>query len=274
MIIFSNCKINIGLNVVNKRNDGFHNLETIFYPLPLFDVLELIDADKTELTLLGLPVPGDVANNIVLKAYQLLKKEFPRLPSVHFYLLKNIPIGAGLGAGSANGTNALLALNKKYQLQLNKDQLSQFALQLGSDCPFFIENQPVTASGRGEQMQPIRLELSNYELILVNPGIPISTPWAFQQIQPQLPAASLKELIALPITEWKNLIKNDFEKPVFKAHPEIARIKEQLYANGALFSLMSGSGSTIFGLFDKNSNPRLSFPDNYFVKTISLSEQE
>lgn len=270
MISFSNCKINIGLNVVNKREDGFHNLETVFYPLPLYDVLELIDAEKTSLTLKGLPIPGNIEDNIVLKAYHLLKKDFPGLPPVHFFLLKNIPAGAGLGAGSANGAFALIALNKKYNLNLSTPQLLNYALQLGSDCPFFIINKPCFATGRGENLQPVALDLSAYKLIIVNPGIHIPTPWAFKQLIPVKPAESLQQLIQLPVKEWENKIVNDFEPIVFKAHPQIEIIKNKLCEAGAKFSLMSGSGSTVYGLFEKDEILNLDFPTDYFVKELDL----
>lgn len=270
MISFSNCKINIGLKIVGKRGDGYHDLETVFYPLPLYDLLELMDAGETSITTYGLPIPGNTADNIVLKAYHLLKKKFPDLPPVHFHLLKNIPAGAGLGAGSANGANTLLALNKKFHLNLSTSQLINYALQLGSDCPFFILNQPAFATGRGEMMENVFLDLSKYQLVIVNPGIHISTPWAFQQLQPKQPENSLRELIAKPVEEWKHFITNDFETPVFKAHPEVEAVKNKLYEQGAVFALMSGSGSTVYGLFEKDFQPVFKFPENYFVKVLNL----
>lgn len=272
MIVFSNCKINIGLNIVSKRDDGYHDLETIFYPLPLYDVLELIDAAETSLTIKGLPIPGNIDDNIVLKAYHLLKKDFPQLPPVHFYLLKNIPAGAGLGAGSANGAFTLIALNRKFRLNLSTGQLIHYALQLGSDCPFFIINQPCFATGRGENMQSLSLDLSAYKIVIVNPGIHISTPWAFKQLVPAAPETSLQQLITMPVEEWKHSINNDFEAAVFKTHPEVEAIKIKLYEAGAAFAIMSGSGSTVYGLFDSKQKTSFDFPENYFVKTIELKE--
>jgi 4-diphosphocytidyl-2-C-methyl-D-erythritol kinase len=254
---------------VNKRSDGYHNIETVFYPLPLYDVLELTDAKETSLSLYGLPVPGNIDDNIVLKAYRIIKKDFPKISSVHFHLLKNIPVGAGLGAGSANGANALLALNKKFELNLSTKQLVQYALQLGSDCPFFIINQPVFACGRGEKMTEISLHLSNYQIVIVNPNIHISTPWAFQQQLPQPPKKSLQNLITMPIAAWKNFITNDFESAVFKAYPEIEKIKNHLYEQGAVFALMSGSGSTVYALFEQNKKPVLHFDKHYYYKLLS-----
>lgn len=273
MISFSNSKINIGLNIVSKRADGYHDLETVFFPLPLYDVLELSDADKTSLTMLGLFIPGNKEDNIVLKAYHLLKKDFKDLPPVHFYLLKNIPAGAGLGAGSANGAYALIALNKKFYLNLSADQLINYALQLGSDCPFFIINRPCFATGRGEIFESVSMNLSNYKMVIVNPGIHISTPAAFSRIVPATPSKPLPVLVSKPITEWKDHIINDFEPVVFKAYAEIEAIKYKLYEAGAVFALMSGSGSTVYGLFQKEVSPSLNFPENYFVKSLNFNPE-
>ena len=256
--------------MVSKRKDGFHNLETFFYPIPLYDVLELIDAAQTSLTLKGLEIPGNIEDNIVLKAYNLIKEDIPALPPVHFYLLKNIPVGAGLGAGSANGAFALIALNKKFQLNLSEKQLINYALQLGSDCPFFIMNQPTYANGRGEKMQAASVNLSRYKILLVNPGIHISTSWAFKQLQPVPPSHHLQDLIVKPIEEWKDYIINDFEKVVCKVHPEIECIKNKMYEAGATFALMSGSGTTVFGLLEKEILPALTYSKNYFTKMIDL----
>ncbi len=270
MIRFSNCKINIGLYVTEKRPDGYHNLETVFFPLPLYDVIELIDAPQTDITVMGQSIPGSSENNIIIKAWNLLKKDFPDLPPVHFYLLKNIPAGAGLGAGSANGAYTLSALNQKYSLGLTETQLLYYALQLGSDCPFFILNQPSLATGRGELFQKVKVDLTHYEIVIVNPGIHISTPWAFSQLGPHTETVSLEEYIKKPIGTWKETIRNDFEQVIFNAYPEIAAIKHELYRSGAIFAAMSGSGSTIYGIFEKSSTVRLKFPVAYFVKQLNL----
>ncbi|MBO9619414.1 MAG: 4-(cytidine 5'-diphospho)-2-C-methyl-D-erythritol kinase [Niabella sp.] len=270
MVVFSNCKINLGLHITGKRPDGYHDIETVFYPLPVYDVLELIPADTTALHLYGHPIPGNKEDNIILKAYALLKQQFPDLPPVAFHLLKNIPVGAGLGAGSANGTFALKALDQFFGLQLTPQQLLHTALALGSDCPFFVINQPCYATGRGEALAPISLDLKNYYLLIVNPGIHISTPWAFRQLSPASPVLSLKEAIRKPVTKWVQWITNDFEAVVFKEYPEIKQIKETLHKSGAFFTLMAGSGSTVFGLFEKEPKPP-AFPEHYFVKTVSLT---
>ncbi|MFV0606433.1 MAG: 4-(cytidine 5'-diphospho)-2-C-methyl-D-erythritol kinase [Niabella sp.] len=271
MILFPNCKINIGLQVISKREDGYHNLETVFFPLPVFDVLEMLDADTTSISLYGVPIPGNSEDNIVLKAYKILKNDFPDLPPVHFHLLKNIPAGAGLGAGSANGAFALTGINKKFNLGLSQAQLINYALQLGSDCPFFILNKPCLATGRGENMRPIPLDISNYKIIIINPGIHVATPWAFKQLQPATPQKSLEQIVLHPVNEWKHTITNDFETAVFAAHSQVEAIKKSLYNAGAVFALMSGSGSTVYGIFEKDANPVLNLPTSYFIKTVYLN---
>lgn len=228
-----------------------------------------MEEKATTISVLGNLVPGNTEDNIVLKAWYLLKKDIPALPPVHFWLLKNIPVGAGLGAGSANGAYALIALNNKLHLNLSTEQLSSYALQLGSDCPFFIKNKPCFASGRGELLEEISPDLSGYKIVIVNPGIHVSTPLAFSQVRPQPAPVNLKEAISRPVAEWKNIITNDFEAPVIKLHPEIGAIKQSLYDAGADFALMSGSGSTVYGLFKQNINPELN-SSNYFTKTISF----
>lgn len=271
MVFFSNCKINLGLHITAKRADGFHDLETVFYPLPLYDVLELMPSAETELLLYGLPIPGSKENNIVWKAWQLLQQDLPELSPVRFHLLKNIPAGAGLGAGSANGATALMALNRFFDLRLPQKQLLQYALRLGSDCPFFIINSPCYATGRGEALQPISLNLVEYFLVVVNPGIHISTPWAFSRITPAPPVHALKTLADQPPSQWEQLVTNDFEQLVFEAYPEVHTIKTQLLSMGAVFAAMTGTGSTVFGLF-KHRPETISFPETYFVKCISLNE--
>ncbi|MFT3902076.1 MAG: 4-(cytidine 5'-diphospho)-2-C-methyl-D-erythritol kinase [Niabella sp.] len=271
MVSFPNCKINIGLHITRRRQDGFHDLETVFYPLPFCDALELLQSDTgTQLYLYGQTIPGNEADNIVLKAFHLLKKDFSTLPDVAIHLLKNIPVGAGLGAGSANGAFALKMLNEMFGLQIPEDRLLQYALQLGSDCPFFIYNRPCYAHGRGENLTPLALDLSGYQIVVINPGIHISTPWAFKQIKPALPSWQLSNLPNIPVTSWKDYVINDFEEVVFKEYPVVANIKQTLYDCGAVFALMSGSGSTVYGLFAKGDLSLPAFPETYFVKAIRL----
>lgn len=249
MIRFPNAKINLGLNILEKRPDGYHNLETIFYPLQLHDALEFQTAQNLHLEVSGASVPGLPEDNLVMKAYHLLKKDFQRIPDLHIHLLKHIPTGAGLGGGSSDASHLLLMLNEAFQLDLNQETLMAYALQLGSDCPFFILNRPCFAESRGEILQPIHLDLSSYFFVLVKPELAVSTAWAFSQITPSKPSNSLSKLIQEPISDWKEALKNDFEAPVFAAHPFLSQIKQSLYDAGAVYSAMSGSGSTIYGLY-------------------------
>lgn len=251
MIQFPNCKINLGLSILAKRADGYHELETVFYPIAVSDALEILPSNNLALTQTGIAVPGDPAQNLCLKAYHLLKKDFPQLPPVQMHLQKNIPMGAGLGGGSSDGTSALLILNQQFSLGLNDSQLIQYASQLGSDCPFFVYNKACHATGRGEVLAPIGLDLSNFQFLLVHPGIHISTAWAFQQLNPHTKSESIQSIIEKPISEWKALLINDFEAPVFKAEPSLSEIKSKLYQLGAIYASMSGSGSSIFGIFPK-----------------------
>jgi len=276
MIVFPNCKINLGLNIVRKRKDGFHDLETFFYPLNICDAVEIIQTNDSNYvnnityTSTGLAIAGNEQNNLCIKAYQLLKKDFPLLPSIKMHLHKNIPMGAGLGGGSADGAFVLKLLNQKFNLQLSQQQLINYALQLGSDCPFFIINKPCFATSRGEKMNEININLSAYKLLLVNPQIHISTSWAFANIQPTIPSKSIQQIITQPIHTWKNELVNDFEKPVFQQHTSIYSIKNEMYKMGALYAAMSGSGSTIFGIFEKEKKLSYSFPKNYFVQEIAV----
>lgn len=270
MLLFPNCKINLGLRILNKREDGFHNLETVFYPISINDALEIIPAAGIDLhfSQTGLTVDGNEADNICVKAYHLLKKDFPQLPGIKMHLHKAIPMGAGLGGGSADGAFLLQLLNTKFQLQLTQQQLINYALQLGSDCPFFIINKPCFATGRGEIMEPIALDLSAYKIAIINPGIHVNTGWAFSQLTPAVPAKSILQIIAQPIQTWKDELKNDFEESVFAAHPSIQSIKKILYSNGALYAAMSGSGSTVFGIFEKAVTLKMFEEKGYFVKLV------
>jgi 4-diphosphocytidyl-2-C-methyl-D-erythritol kinase len=285
MLSFPNCKINLGLQILHKREDGFHNLATVFYPAGWKDIVEIVRKDDKStkaddspftfhhspitFTSTGLAVAGDPQNNLCIKAYELLKKDFPSLPPVQMHLHKTIPMGAGLGGGSADGAFTLKLLNEKFQLGLTVQQLINYALQLGSDCPFFILNQPCYATGRGEVLEPIALDLGAYQLVLVNPGIHVNTGWAFAQLQlKDAPRPDLRTIVQQPITTWKDQLINDFEAPVCKVHPEIAAIKQQLYDAGALYASMTGSGSTVFGVFEKKEKLDLVFNKNFIQKII------
>jgi 4-diphosphocytidyl-2-C-methyl-D-erythritol kinase len=256
MIQFPNCKINLGLAILEKRTDGFHDLETVFYPVALKDSLEIVlnnhpNNDAVEFTSTGNPIPGDVSGNLCIKAYHLLKKDFPQITAVKIHLHKRIPMGAGLGGGSSDGAFTLLMLNDLFELKLTQAQLINYAAQLGSDCPFFILNQACHARGRGEILAPIAIDLNNYSFALIHPGISISTAWAFQQIKPSQKEKTILEIIQAPIQSWKNNLVNDFEKPVFEANPSLEIIKNELYHQGALYASLSGSGSSLFGIFPK-----------------------
>jgi len=268
MVLFPNAKINLGLNVVQKRPDGYHDLETVFYPVNLKDALEVIESSESSFHLSGLPVNGNTDDNLCLKAYKLLKKHFPDLPCVTIYLHKAIPMGAGLGGGSANGAFMLSILNDKFQLHLTQQQLINFALQLGSDCPFFIINKPCFATGRGENLLSAEVDLSAYKIILVNPGIHISTKAAFSDLIPGIPEKSIRQIISQPISTWKNELVNDFEMNVFKLFPQIKEIKNNLYNAGAIYASMTGSGSTIFGIFEANVHLNFSFHEKYSYITL------
>ena len=271
MVRFPNCKINLGLHILGKREDGFHNLQTVFYPIAFTDVLEVLPSKNTtiEFTATGLAVDGKAADNLCIKAYHLLKQSFPQLPVVKIHLHKVIPLGAGLGGGSADAAFMIQLLNEKFQLNLSREQMINYALQLGSDCPFFILNKPCFATGRGEVLEAISVDLSAYTIVLINPGIHINTGWAFSKITPTLPVQSIKTIIQQPIHTWKDELKNDFESAVFTAHPAIKSIKETLYAHGAIYAAMSGSGSTVYGIFQKPADiPRFE-KLNYFIKIIN-----
>ena len=275
MIVFPNCKINLGLRILSKRTDGYHDLETVFYPLSFYDALEVIpdevkdlNASRVLFSNSGLSINGNTNDNLCIKAYNLLKKDFPQLAGIQMHLHKAIPSGAGLGGGSADAAFTLKLLNEKFNLALSTDQLINYALQLGSDCPFFIINKPCFATGRGEILEPITIDLSSYKFVIVNPRIHINTASAFSGISPSLPLKPVKEIIQQPLETWKNELINDFEKTVFSKQPEIGNIKNKLYDSGAFYASMSGSGSTVYGIFEKDYVPKFNFPSNYFVKEI------
>lgn len=279
MVVFPNCKINIGLRIGSKRADGFHNLSTIFIPIPLTDALEILPANSATgkqviYTQSGNAIDSNEADNLCIKAYYLLQKDYPLLPAIHMHLHKAIPMGAGLGGGSADASFTLQLLNNQFQLNLSTSQLINYSLQLGSDCPFFIINKPCRATGRGEILEELIVDLSAYKIMLINPGIHINTGWAFKQLQlsgANYSSHNVKDIINEPIETWKNHLTNDFELPVFEHHPEIKKIKEILYSHGAKYAAMSGSGSTMYGIFEKDSIPTIKFQENYFLKTLQLS---
>jgi 4-diphosphocytidyl-2-C-methyl-D-erythritol kinase len=253
MLCFPNCKINLGLYVTRKRQDGYHDIETVFYPVQWNDVLEAVPSAQINLHLSGRAITGNHENNLVWKAYQMLLLNYPdKVRDLDIYLHKVIPMGAGLGGGSADGAFMLKLVNDCCGLNLSSKQLESYALQLGSDCPFFINNRPGFASGRGEQITDLAIDLSGYSLQLVCPEVHVSTGKAFQMIQPRVAPYDLRQLNTLPVEQWKEKIGNDFEAPVFEQYPVLADIKAQLYRQGAIYASMSGSGSALYGLFRKN----------------------
>jgi 4-diphosphocytidyl-2-C-methyl-D-erythritol kinase len=251
MVTFPNAKINLGLNIIEKRSDGFHNIESVFYPIKWCDALEMIKSDTFSFTSSGLEIPGNQESNLIVKAYNLLKNEGILKQSVSIHLHKVLPMGAGIGGGSADGAFTLRMLNEIFELNLSVSQLQNFAAQLGSDCPFFIENQPKFCFGKGTEFEQVDLDLSGKYLVLVNPEIHISTAEAYSGINPKMPEVSIKEIISKPISEWKGILKNDFEENIILNHPKIGNVKEELYKIGAIYASMTGSGSTVFGIFEK-----------------------
>lgn len=252
MITFPNAKINLGLNIVEKRPDGYHNLETIFYPIPLRDALEIVPSSgkSTSVNLAGIEIEDDPENNLVMKAFRLLEKEF-ELPPIDIFLEKIIPFGAGLGGGSSDASCMLQLLNSQFDLKIQDDELIRYAAKLGADCPFFIKNRPMYATGIGDMLEEVDLSLKGYHFALIKPDIFVSTKEAYSKVKPMKPATNLKVIVKKPVEEWKDLMVNDFERSVFDAHPRIGDIKETLYDRGAVYASMSGSGSSVFGLFKK-----------------------
>ncbi len=257
MIRFPIAKINLGLYVTEKRPDGYHNLETVFFPVAgMKDVLEAVPAKGQfpEMHLSGLPVSGNREDNLVWKAYDLLRRKFPeKIPALDWHLHKAIPMGAGLGGGSSDGAQALLLLDDLCGLKIPEKELLELALALGSDCPFFIYGKPCFARGRGEKMEPLNLSLAGYRIEIFPAKIHVSTGKAFGMMQPRPAPFDLRQLPEIPVSEWKNTIGNDFEAPVFALHPELAEKKKSLYEQGAVYAQMSGSGSALFGIFEKKT---------------------
>lgn len=254
MITHPIAKINLGLNIVNRRPDGYHDLETVFYPVPISDKLEVTSAAPTvasdcTLTLGGIPVEGDTEHNLVVRAYRILQHDIPTLPPITIRLEKNIPTQAGMGGGSSDATFMLRMLNDMFSLGLDTDRLCDYALRLGADCPFFVEARPAYAEGIGERLTPIPLNLSGWYLAVVRPDIPVSTREAFSLVRPCRPPRCCRDIVSQPVETWREVLTNDFEQSVFNLHPELGAVKQQLYDMGAAYATMSGSGSSLIGLF-------------------------
>ena len=277
MISFPIAKINLGLNVVEKRPDGYHNLQTVFYPVPIKDALEVQVMDEAfpsdydcDMKVTNITIEGDEQRNLVVRAYQLLKQDFPTLPRIHTHLWKGIPTQAGMGGGSSDCAYMMLLLNQQFQLGLTDEQLIEYAAKLGADCAFFILSRPCYAEGIGEKLQPIDLSLSGYYIAVVRPDIPVPTKEAFSRIRPHYPAQNCRETVMQPIDTWRDTLINDFEESVFALHPEIGDIKQRLYDMGATYAAMSGSGSALFGLFKKQPDSLSQAFPNMFTFCNSL----
>lgn len=272
MITFPNAKINIGLRVVGRRPDGYHNIETLFYPIPLTDVLEIVPASQatTTLTVTGMVPDGNTADNLVMRAYRLLHEQYG-LPPVEMHLHKAIPYGAGLGGGSADASFALRMLRDLFALPLTDEALAEQAARLGADCPFFIYNRPLYATGTGDCFADAgAFSLAGLHIVLVKPPIAVSTAEAYSRVKAAQPSYPLADEVARPLAEWRGRVENDFEPGVFAEHPRIAAIKQQLYELGAVYASMSGSGAAVFGLFDAPCRYLHTFAD-CFVKSGELT---
>lgn len=267
MLVFPNAKFNLGLNIIKKRQDGYHELETCFYPVPWQEALEIVESEKTTITVTGIEVPDD-SDNIVLKAYQLLKSDYD-LPPVHIHLHKVIPIGAGLGGGSADAAFALKLLNHLFSLEIYDKQLKKYAISLGADCAFFIRNKPMLAGGIGEELTEVEISLKGKFILMVYPDIHISTKQAYSNVIPKKPKKCIRQiLVEKNITEWKHFLKNDFEEAIFGEYPILMELKQQLYKSGAIYASMSGSGSCMYGIFQEN--PQITFPEHFKTWTGKL----
>lgn len=260
MITFPCSKINLGLNVVSKRDDGYHDIETVFYPIPLCDALEIKKMDDDfpsdvdcDLKVTGRAVDCDESDNLVIRAYNLIAKDY-EIPRVHIHLYKNIPLGAGLGGGSSDAAYMISLLDERFRLNMGNAEMERYAAQLGADCPFFISSETAFATGTGTDLAPADNEdgnLNGYYVVIVKPDVSVSTAEAYANITPKQPERSCRDIVRLPIDQWRDQLKNDFEETVFRAHPELADIKQKLYDDGALYAQMTGSGSALFGVFGR-----------------------
>ena len=270
-------KINLGLNVVEKRPDGYHNLETVFYPVQIEDALEVYPMDPEfpseydcDLKVTNITIDGDEQRNLVVRAYNLLKADFPTLPRIHAHLYKGIPTQAGMGGGSSDCGFMITLLNQMFNLGLTDQQMIDYAARLGADCAFFILNRPCYAEGIGEKLQPIDLDLKGWYLSLVRPDIPVSTREAFALIKPHYPEVNCREVVKQPVELWRDALVIDFEGSLFAVHPELGAVKDRLYELGATYAAMSGSGSTLFALSHQPLNLDEFNSEGTFRKTISL----
>ena len=280
MINFPIAKINLGLNVVSKRDDGYHNLETVFYPVPIKDALEVFPMEdgfpsdvRCDLKVTNLFIDGDEQKNLVVKAYNMIAQDY-ELPRVHVHLYKHIPTQAGMGGGSSNCAYMIRLLNEMFSLGMSDEKMIGYAARLGADCAFFIKAQPAYAEGIGEKLQPISIDLSGCKMLVVRPNIPVSTKEAFSLITPQVPKKNCLDIVRQQIETWKDELVNDFERSVFAIHPEIGRLKEMMYEQGAIYAAMSGSGSSVFGLFSDTPDEKsfVGCMDELSIFTIDMSD--
>lgn len=269
MVIFPHAKINLGLQVIEKRQDRFHNIVSCFYPIGWCDVLEIIEKPELSFRATGLDIPGNSNDNLCLKAYHLLQERF-NLPPVYIHLHKVIPIGAGLGGGSSDGAFMLKGLNQLFDLDLSQQELKVLAATLGSDCAFFIEDKPALATGKGERLEEIEIALKGKYLVVVAPPIQVNTGAAYSMLKPKKPAVDLREALNRPPDQWSELITNDFEGPVFEKYPAIRQVKKALLEAGAVYASMSGSGSSVYGVFDEEQDFEGWFEEGYLVWGQSL----
>lgn len=272
MLVFPNAKINIGLNILRKRADNYHDIQSIFYPIELNDVLEVVEDNSVknyEFVNTGLLIDAPVEKNLVVKVYETFKKEY-KLPPVKIHLHKVIPFGAGLGGGSADASFMIKLLNDLFSLNISTKQMLVYAKSIGADCPFFIENKPAYVTGIGDILESINFSLNDYKIILVKPNINLNTAHIYSYIKPNEDVNNLKNITNIPIEKWKDNIFNDFEKPIFNLNPQIKELKNNLYKKGAIYSSMSGSGSSIFGIFDKSTIiDKTDFKNLFFREFIS-----
>lgn len=253
MVTFPNAKINIGLDIISRREDGYHNIESVMVPVPWRDILEIVPSKgvSTTLTITGREVNCPMEKNLVIKAFRAMQSKY-QLPEVDIHLHKIIPDGAGLGGGSADAAFAILALNKLFNVGVSDDELAQIASTIGADCPFFIYNKPMLATGIGTEFSKVDLDLSGYKILIVKPQVSVPTAQAYAGVTPVQPNMPIRELINTPISEWQSTIKNDFEKSIFPIHPVVEQVKQQIIKMGAIYASMSGSGSAVYGLFESD----------------------
>ncbi|MCC5921062.1 MAG: 4-(cytidine 5'-diphospho)-2-C-methyl-D-erythritol kinase [Cyclobacteriaceae bacterium] len=266
MIVFPNAKVNLGLRILKKREDGYHEIETCFFPVPICDILEVVPNEKDKIKFSGIPIQGDQNDNLVMKAINMLRADFDKIPNLSIHLHKLINMGAGLGGGSADAAFALKLINDQFELGLSEEKLMDYAARIGSDCPFFIYNQPAIGRGRGEKISPFDVDIKGNYLCLVHPKIHIDTATAYSKTQPTEDSLSITEALNSPKEEWREKLCNDFEPIIYEMYPELEKIKRALYAQGAWYASLSGSGSSLYAFFKDEPRLDISFQDRYHTR--------